>query len=68
MRDYLVTHKDFVIEYSKMISDYVSNNKVEVNLVDENIINDLMKQEDEICGGVDMTTSEALAADGVDYE
>lgn len=62
---YFEAHSEFTKEYYKMILDHISNTKVEVNLVDEAIINELMKQEAELCGD-DMTTAEALAADGVD--
>jgi len=64
--NYLCSNPVFVNEYSKMINEYLSQNKVKVDLIDEQIINDLMKQESEIMGDVEMTDTQALAADGVD--
>lgn len=68
LADYLYMHPTFVNEYSKMISEHLSQAKLKVNLIDEEIINDLMKQEAEIMGEEDMTEAKALAADGVEEE
>lgn len=62
---YLTAHKPFVISYSKMINEYLAKNKKKIDLVDESVINELMAQEDAICG-TEMTSSEALLADGVE--
>lgn len=64
--NYLNTNPTFVNEYSKMINEYLSQNKVKVDLIDEQIIKDLMTQESEIMGEEEMTDAQALAADGVD--
>ena len=56
-----------VKEFSTMINTYISKIKTSVNLIDENIVNDLMSQEDALCGS-EMTQAEALAADGVEDE
>ncbi len=66
LKSYLETHPAFVDEYLNMINTYLSQTKLNVNLVDEDIINDLMSQEAGTMGDVDMTTAEALAADGVE--
>lgn len=63
--NYLNNHPEFVKEFSDMIMAYISKNKVKLDLIDENIINELMAQEDALCGG-EMTTEEALEADGVE--
>ena len=68
MVKFLYSNKQFVEDYSKMINEYLSkpeNNKIKVDLVDENIISELMAQEDAVCG-TEMTAAEALAADGVE--
>ena len=51
-----------------MICEYLSRNKVKVDLIDEEIINDLMAQEAGIMGEEGMTDVQALAADGVEEE
>ena len=50
-----------------MINKYLSKAKINVDLIDENIINDLMTQENSICNDV-MTPAESLSADGVEDE
>lgn len=65
---YLRKHPAFVKGYSKMIADYLSDNKVSVNLVDETIVNELMKQEADTMPGEAMTEAQALTADGADDE
>lgn len=65
LKDYLYTHADFVDEFSKMLANYLANNKVKADLVDEAIIDELFKQEASIVGDTGMTDAEALAADGV---
>lgn len=67
LKNYLETHPKFVKEFSTMINTYISKIKTSVNLIDENIVNDLMSQEDALCGS-EMTQAEALAADGVEDE
>lgn len=67
LRNYLDTHSKFVKEFSAMINEYISKIKASINLIDENIVNDLMSQEDALCGN-EMTQAEALAADGVEDE
>lgn len=67
LSNYLKTHPKFVKEFSAMINEYISKTKTNVNLIDENIVNDLMSQEDALCGS-EMTQAEALAADGVEDE
>lgn len=67
LKNYLETHPKFVREFSTMINTYISKIKTSVNLIDENIVNDLMSQEDALCGS-EMTQAEALAADGVEDE
>lgn len=64
---YLRAHDAFVVEYSKMIADYISQTKIKVNLIDEAIIDELMKEEAGTMGD-EMTLAEALAADGVESE
>lgn len=65
LTDYLTAHPAFVKEFSAMINDYLSHSRKKLNLIDESIVNDLMAQEDGVCG-TEMTTAEALAADGVE--
>lgn len=65
LEEYLKTHPKFVKEYSDMVIKYVSKNKVKLDLLDENILNELMAQEDAICNS-ELTSSEALKADGVE--
>ena len=65
--EYLETHPQFVKEFSIMINKYLSKAKINVDLIDENIINDLMTQENSICNDV-MTPAESLSADGVEDE
>ena len=67
LKNYLETHPKFVKEFSTMINTYISKIKTSINLIDENIVNDLMSQEDALCGS-EMTQAEALAADGVEDE
>ena len=67
LKNYFETHPKFVKEFSTMINTYISKIKTSVNLIDENIVNDLMSQEDALCGS-EMTQAEALAADGVEDE
>lgn len=62
---YLQEHPTFVESFSKMINEYLSRSKKKLDLIDEGIINDLMAQEDGICGA-EMTTAEALSADDAD--
>jgi len=61
---YLRAHPAFVDEFSQMITEYTTKNKVKLDLLDENVLSELMAQEDAICG-TEMTKAEALAADGV---
>lgn len=65
--EYLETHPQFVKEFSIMINKYLSKAKINVDLIDENIINDLMTQENSVCNDV-MTPAESLSADGVEDE
>lgn len=65
--EYLETHPQFVKEFSTMINEYLSKTKINVDLIDENIINDLMAQESSICND-EMTPAESLSADGVEDE
>ena len=67
LNNYLKTHPKFVKEFSNMINTHISKIKTSINLIDENIVNDLMSQEDALCGS-EMTQAEALAADGVEDE
>ena len=62
---YLRGHNAFVKEFSKMLAEYLSQTKLRVNLVDEKIIDELMKQEADTTGD-EMTLAEALQADGID--
>ena len=67
LTDYLTSHPAFVKEFSAMINAYLSKSKKKLDLIDESIINDLMAQEDGVCG-TEMTAAEALVADGVDND
>lgn len=60
LSDYLNKHSAFVKDYSNMIMQYLNKTKTKVDLIDENIINDLMKQEADTLG-VEDTTAEQLA-------
>ncbi len=65
LTEYLAAHPAFVKEFSDMINEYLSKSKKKLDLIDETIVKDLMAQEDGVCG-TEMTTAEALAADGVE--
>lgn len=62
---YLRVNPKFVKEYSDMIIKYISKNKVKIDLIDEEILNELMTQEDALCNN-EMTATEALEKDGVE--
>lgn len=65
MKNYLVSHPNFVKKYSEMIINYISKTKTTLNLVDEATLKEIFDQEAAICPA-EMTAAQALAADGVD--
>lgn len=65
MKNYLVSHPNFVKKYSEMIIDHISKIKTTLNLVDEATLKEIFDQEAAVCP-TEMTAAQALAADGVD--
>lgn len=60
LETYLRLHKEFVKEYSNMIIKYLNKTKLKLDLIDEQIIDDLMKQEAETCGVEDTTAAQLV--------
>ena len=67
LETYLRLHKEFVKEYTDMIIAYINKTKLKVNLIDEQIISDLMKQEADTCN-VEETSAEALVQEEIANE